>query len=334
VSNSGGVSGAEALGGSSGTGGSTSSGGETSGNAGTPGVAGGPPYVPGPDDPCATVLLVLDRSTSMFSSLLPHGGSAEFGAHPDRWEALRAAVAGLEPHSADLAFGAMTFTGFSASNGSGECPVVETATAFALNGFDAILDVIPPSEAAIPETKGETPTADALRVAYDLVAAVPGDAPKYVVLLTDGLPELCGLFDQGTWCGQDPAIGAVQDARALGITTYAVGIGMGPTDLAAEEAESAAYFLNALAHAGQGLTVAPPPATYHPYALSCVQYEYQLISGTPTGTDLFNGGWRNYVQTSYGEDGSTFPEQLHLSPAADSLQSELLALIQSLASCR
>ena len=46
------------------------------------------------------MLILVDKSTSMFASNLPNGGSGPFGTSPDRWEAMRAAVAALEPFDA------------------------------------------------------------------------------------------------------------------------------------------------------------------------------------------------------------------------------------------
>lgn len=282
--------------------GSTSGGGSPTGgsNAGGDGAggssaAGGSPVVPD-DGRCATVLLLVDRSTSMFSSTLSSGSGAPFGTYDDGWEAARAAIASLEPYASEIAFGTMTF----AAPGLENCPVLQGAEMIpTLAAFDQVLSLLPPSSEAIPDEKADTPMVEALQAAYAILDNVGGTAPKYVVLVSDGSAEMCTVRDRGSWCGQDPAIGAAQDAYQRGIGTMAVGIN--PSDIASE------YLLDAVAFAGRGEAVPPPPRED---ALPCMQVEHVAITGESVGDDFYVGeAWRDYAQAEYGPADSTFPAQ-------------------------
>jgi len=79
--------------------------------------------------------------------------------------------------------------------------------------------------------------------------------------VTDGNPNTCAALDPQ--CGSDESIKAVQDAKAMGIGTFAIGIG-GILVAANSGCEPAwgrcgALHLQDLANAGQGLPVQAPP---------------------------------------------------------------------------
>src|SRR5690606_19793055 len=162
-----------------------------------------------------TVMLVLDRSTSMFKSSLPNGGysGASFGTFEDRWGGLRAAVAGWEPYSKDVQFGAITYTGYQ----NGTCPELQgEQIPLVTNNFADILALLPPNTEAIPDQASETPTAESMQAAVDALLAVEAEGPKYIVLVTDGLPDMCAgnpqLINKGNWCSHDPAFAVAQEA--------------------------------------------------------------------------------------------------------------------------
>ena len=164
------------------------------------------------------VMILVDRSTSMFASNLPNGASPAFGEHPDRWEALRVAVAGLEPLAADVAFGLSTYTGYNA----GMCPEMPQIDSIVPGQaeFAQIMAELPSSAEALPPQKSETPTYEAITAGIEALKAVEIVGPKYLLVITDGEPDTCQLFDPQ--CGQDAAIGAAQAAFAEGISTYVV----------------------------------------------------------------------------------------------------------------
>ncbi len=110
--------------------------------------------------------------------------------------------------------------------------------------------------------KWETPTGAAIKKAAENLLAYQADppGPKYILLVTDGNPNTCGALDPQ--CGSDESIKAVQDAKAMGIGTFAVGIG----DIVAANVGCEAAWgrcgplhLQDLANAGQGLPVTAPP---------------------------------------------------------------------------
>lgn len=278
-----------------------------------------------------TVMLLIDRSTSMFASSLPDGGSPAVGIHPDRWEALRAAVDLLEPYSSEVQFGVMTYTGYNPERVSlTACPEIQGEDIqVATDNFAQIQAALPPSAQAIPGAKSETPTAEGLAAATTALAAVPTDGPKYIVLVTDGIPEMCNVFDRGAWCGSDPTIAAVQAAYAQGIQTIVIGIGF--EGLTGDEGPASQYVLNAAAHAGQGLEVAPPPALdqFKP----CLQLEAPL-RGTTVPDDFWNEeNWRNVAAGVYGAAGTSFADTLYLLPGDTQLGEQLAQVVEGVRSC-
>jgi hypothetical protein len=278
-----------------------------------------------------TVMLLIDRSTSMFASSLPDGGSPAVGMYPDRWEALRAAVDLLEPFSSEIQFGAMTYTGYNPERVALDaCPELQGADiAVATGNFADVQALLPPSAEAIPGAKSETPTAEGILAATEVLAAVPTDGPKYIVLVTDGLPEMCGVFDRGAYCGSDPTIGAVQAAYALGIQTYVIGIGF--ESLPGDEGPAAEYLLNGLAHAGQGLEV--PPTEALDQFKPCLQLEAPM-RGMTVPDDFWNEeNWRLVAAGTYGAVGTTFAETLYLQPGDTQLGEQLAQVVEGVRSC-
>jgi von Willebrand factor type A domain len=262
-----------------------------------------------------TVLILVDKSTSMFASNLPNGGSGPFGTSPDRWEAMRAAVAALEPFGTDVAFSLATYTSFKDGD---QCPaleridVVPMTTGDAPNQFADILASIPPSAEAIPPSKSETPTGAAITAAQAALQAIPGTSPKYILVITDGDPDTCLNFDPQ--CGQDVAIGAAQDAFDAGIQTFVVGISDDVDDV----------FLNDLAHAGQGQPVAPPASE----DLFCIQSEPK------PGTTFDYNDWRPAAFGDYGADGLKYEEELFFKPTdVESFTEQVKKVVNGVRSC-
>ena len=265
-----------------------------------------------------TVMLLVDRSTSMFGQgLNGFAQSPPFGQFPDRWEAVRSAVSSLEPLKDEVAFGLATYTGSQQT-----CPILQHLDVAPVIGeFDQVLAAIPPSAEAIPNHKGETPTAESLSATYDALRALPGDNPKFLMLLTDGQPELCANLDRG--CGFDPSVAAVQQAFASGIGTFVIGLGeaVGNSGNAAE----ASKFLNDLAYAGAGLDVLTPT----PVEVNCIVGESR-----ERGMNIGHEAWQSGALANYSLNGAAYPEQRFFNPAdADSLQNALQAITRSVRTC-
>lgn len=281
-----------------------------------------------------TVMLLIDRSTSMFASSLANGDSPPVGSYPDRWEALRAAVDLLAPYSSEVQFGVMTYTGYNPERVPLDaCPETQgQEIPVALDNFAQIQAALPPSAEAIPAQKSETPTAEGIAAATSALAAVATDGPKYIVLITDGIPEMCGVFDRGVFCGADPTIAAVQAAYALGIQTLVIGIGFDGS--AGDDSKAAQYVLNGAAHAGQGLEVPPPLDEQHLGQFKpCLQIEAPL-RGMTVPDDFWNEeNWRNVAAGVYGATGTAFTDTLYLLPGDTQLGEQLSQVVAGVRSC-
>jgi hypothetical protein len=114
--------------------------------------------------------------------------------------------------------------------------------------------------ASMPAMKGQsaTPTASAVNTATAYLRTVTGNAPKYIVLVTDGEPNCKGgSNDGGEAPDEDGAVAAVAAAKAAGFETFVVGIAADATFRAT---------LNRMAVAGGRPRSDPsdPTAKYYP----------------------------------------------------------------------
>src|SRR5690606_9063918 len=114
-------------------------------------------------------------------------------------------------------------------------------------------------------------------------------------------------------------------AYAAGVTTYVIGIiGAGQPN---EEA-AADYFLNGIAHAGQGLELEPPLNDLH-----CIQQESTYDRGAEPDHDFYQN-WRPWAAATYGVDGYTYEDTLYFSPNdGDALGVQLASVVASARSC-
>lgn len=214
--------------------------------------------VPQPVTP--TVLVLVDNSSSMFEP------------RETLWDLLYQTLMDpnrgvLKPLESKVRFGFASFKGFDlgVKEDDPSCAEIRRVP-YALDNFEAIDTLYSQlSTEWNPSVRWETPTGHAIqRVAADLqayVAEPPG--PKYIVLVTDGNPNTCEVANPQ--CGQDLAIRAVQDAFAIGITTWVVGIGtIVGNDPGCQPSwgRCGPDHLQDLANAGVGLGVAPPPEQY------------------------------------------------------------------------
>jgi hypothetical protein len=215
-----------------------------------------------PDDP-PTVLLLLDSSTSMFETAPPEV------ARPWDWafEALLAEDGPINELQARIRFGFTAYRGSDIAHAEEDLACADLSTVDF--GFDQYAEI-----RALYETLGadyevgvkwETPTGHAIRRATEALLGDATPGRKYIVLVTDGIPNTCQTVDPQ--CGQDQAIFAVQQAHEAGITTYGLGIGNltsvnGNTGCDPLIARCGADHLQDLANAGLGLPVLEPPDEY------------------------------------------------------------------------
>jgi hypothetical protein len=211
-----------------------------------------------------TVLLVIDRSGSMFDMA--------YGNSPTRWQALYDAMIAdggvVASFEHVVRFGLMTYTGDPQGN---RCPLLRYVEP-ALDNYQAIRSVYD-EESVRPTFKAETPTGVSLREATSKLAALDdaannpdargGTSTKHMILVTDGEPDSCATPDPQ--CGQDESIAALQAAFGMGIGTSVIGI----------SSDVSARHLQDLANAGHGEKV---QAQDIQYTYNCVNPGYATLS--------------------------------------------------------
>jgi hypothetical protein len=199
---------------------------------------------------CAEVTATIEPVIPIITLLIDQSGSMSdpFGA-TTRWQAIYDAL--LDPTSgvvADLE-STMQFgmTLYVSQNGmyGGTCPMLtEVAPAFDNRAAMA-------AAFSMPVVEGDTPTGESLHAVAMSLAALPDDAPKAIVLATDGEPDTCAVPDPQT--GQPESVAAGQAAFALGVRTFIVSVG----------SEISADHLQHMANVGVGK--APDDANPAPY---------------------------------------------------------------------
>jgi hypothetical protein len=150
-----------------------------------------------------TVYVLVDRSSSMFE-----GGMF--------WENLKAGVLPVvDTLQADVRFGFGSYTG---SNGA--CTGLTEGAPIAENNYAAIETAY--SALAAPAGKGETPTAQSVQQAKDILLADDSPGDRFILLVTDGDPDFCN--DPPAQCGADALIASLQNAASEGVRTLVFGI--------------------------------------------------------------------------------------------------------------
>jgi hypothetical protein len=166
------------------------------------------PIVP----PDAEILFVVDRSGSMDWPAL--------GTTRTRWLELRGAMDEVLPSLEDLYLGLLTFPLMTGDAERLNCMVAgepEIPIAFG-SGEDIAARLL-----AVDPRAGDTPTPDALETARAYLESAPTSRQRFIVLLTDGLPEPnCGSTVPAT-------VAALEEIRTdLGVDTFVLGI-VGPS---------------------------------------------------------------------------------------------------------
>lgn len=160
-----------------------------------------------------TVMLLIDQSQSM---------NEGFG-DGTRWTVLREAIVAEEggllswlDRSASV--GLLLYTSQDGWQSPLGCPI--------LTGVQAVMGDVERVRSAYlsasPALGGDTPTAESIDHAAQRLLEVAGNAPKYILLVTDGVPDTCAEPDPQN--GLPQALEAAQRAFALGIRVYTVGV--------------------------------------------------------------------------------------------------------------
>ena len=126
-----------------------------------------------------TVFVLVDRSGSMFRD------------EPKPWVPLKTAV--LETVSelqSEIRFGFGAFTG----EADQTCPMFDSVGA----DFDNLTKIQTLYDSLQAPIKGETPTMRVLALVREALVADPTDGPKYILFVTDGEPDYCGVLSCAT----------------------------------------------------------------------------------------------------------------------------------------
>jgi hypothetical protein len=181
-----------------------------------------------------TVLIIVDRSSSQWDQYPNH-----------TWEPMKQGILNVvSAVQSDIRIGVVTYTG---QNG-GACPDLYPAmaqVAFAKDNLPAVEATLNGIDR--PPYKGETPTAATIQAAQAALLADPSPGEKVMLLVTDGDPDFCNDPDRA--CPMDAVVGAVQNAKASGVSTVVFGL---------RRAELSEQHLRDVANAGAGQPVALP----------------------------------------------------------------------------
>ena len=174
------------------------------------------------------VMLVLDKSRSMFTNYWDHDNNANTPTIT-RWNSLHQVTDDIVSNFDDkIRFGSILFPSTSAQNVYGPAACITSdfpdVTVGPFNG-PAILASIP--AANVVNSYGGTPSATGIQTAYDHLQSLAPDLPKAMILVTDGAAncsqsaqtnfDLFEVYDNSL-----PTL--VAAAHADGIDTYVVGV--------------------------------------------------------------------------------------------------------------
>jgi hypothetical protein len=194
-------------------------------------------------------MLLVDQSATMNE----HFGST--GSAETRWTVLRDALmsrdSGLVPSLQSVVeFGLTTYTGL---KDGARCPLLSMVPA-SLDNYDRIAQVYANSHPI-----EDTPTGAAIRAMIPALQSDAGSRPRYLLLVTDGLPDTCDDPDPATEERQEAAnryaVEAAQAAYAAGLGLFVMGVS---PDIAPEH-------LQEMANAGAGLPPNTSPPAAAPY---------------------------------------------------------------------
>lgn len=214
------------------------------------------------------VLFLLDQSSSMQIYKFPSGDSNNCAAGC-RWSVLKEVLIGpvskpgglLKDLAGEAEMGVELYS--ATDNKAGDSsflpfvgdPVCPRFNGKAFDGLTFSLNAYPAAEGLLRSATvdDDTPTGPAVRTVAGLAAdgtiadakgfaALAGDAPKVIVLVTDGEPGVCGA-SYASDEGRADVVSAVQDSFTHGIRTFVIAIG---------DTVAGPHFKH-VANAGQGL---------------------------------------------------------------------------------
>ncbi len=179
-----------------------------------------------------TVMLLVDRSGSMKND---YSGNAQI----TRWKAVGEALFGVDgvvrKLENDIAFGMALYTERKKESG---CPDLVPPISSATGNFQVMKTAF---DAEKP--RSETPTGESIRETVGLLKKVTDGRPQYIVLATDGLPDLCS-DSKSTKAARDEVLKATKEAFDAGIKLFSLFIGVA--------SDKAATHMQEVANVGAG----------------------------------------------------------------------------------
>jgi hypothetical protein len=242
----------------------------------------------GPDADCPDVMFTATRVTPSIELLIDQSGSmaANFGG-VSRYTALRNALVSpggvVDTYQASVYFGATLYTSGTT------CPrLTRNASGRQLNNLVPIRSLI---NGNTPSS--ETPTGESLAATWMDFGTnpPPPDSPAFIVLATDGEPDVCADGNDVT-AGRARSVLEAQNAFAANVRTFVLSVG---TDVANNH-------LQRVANAGAGLDPTTGNAPYYvandPAALAAA---FDTIIGGVVSCDLQLDGDISPDQAASGE---------------------------------
>jgi hypothetical protein len=147
----------------------------------------------------------------------------------NRWDVLRDALTDpstgvIKNLESEVRFGIALYSsdGGYGPRGNRTCPMIQgpESVTIGLDNYDAIRALY---LSAAPAK--DTPTAESMAAATDLLLDYQAEGPKAILLATDGNPDTCADPDAHDQASQDFAVGTVKSAYAAGIGTYVLSVG-------------------------------------------------------------------------------------------------------------
>jgi hypothetical protein len=201
----------------------------SAGGGGTGGQGGMCPSISVQFTPVTPVVdLLIDKSGSMKCPITSELGACVGQDDPSiegtRWRVLRESL--LAPDGLLKRLEAQAYLGVTFYTSLNDvCPAQLESLAPALDNYDEI-GAFYELKPANFEPQGDTPTGSSLRSTVDALAAAeaPATAPRFVVLCTDGIPNLCSDGND-TAAGKLEAIEAAKYGFTKNVKTLVVGVG-------------------------------------------------------------------------------------------------------------
>ena len=200
------------------------------------------------------VMLLVDQSGSM-NDRYPMRSNLS-----TRWSVVRDALmdpdrGAVKQLESSVRFGVTFFTSRGGFRGP-TCPMLTDVSA-ATDNYDAI-------RALYDRTKPDkdTPTGESIDAVVERLSAMGGPGQKFILLVTDGSPDTCGMPDSQGALAQSVAVGAASNAFEQGIKLFILGVSSDVDQVKVQQ----------IANAGQGrpidLVWKRDPGAAEPYRTS------------------------------------------------------------------